>query len=301
MPQRTPAAATRQTPLSTDELAALAYEIRQRSLRMVYEAGMGHTGGDFSSAEIVTTLYFGGVLNVDPARPNDPHRDRFILSKGHSCGTLYTVLAYAGFFPKEELETFMQPHARLSGHPNRTYVPGVEANTGPLGHGLPIAVGAALAAQKAPAALPDKAAWRVFVLTGDGELQEGSNWEAGMAASQFGLDNLTLIVDRNGLQQGDRTERTVGLEPLAQRWRAFGWAVREVDGHDPAALLTVTGQLPFEPGKPNCIIARTHKGQGLATIRDQARSHHYVPKSREEYEAAVDLLTKAAPHKEVTP
>lgn len=296
MPQRTPAATTLQAPLAADELAALAYEIRQRSLRMVYEAGMGHTGGDFSSAEIVTTLYFGGVLNVDPAHPDAPHRDRFILSKGHSCGTLYTVLAYAGFFPKEELTTFMQPYARLSGHPNRTYLPGVEANTGPLGHGLPIAVGTALAAQRAESM---GAAWRVFVLTGDGELQEGSNWEAGMAAAQFGLDNLTLIVDRNGLQQGDRTERTVGLEPLAQRWRAFGWAVREVDGHDPAALLNLYGQLPFEPGKPNCIIARTHKGQGLATILDQARSHHYVPKTQQEYEEAAALLKAATPAKEV--
>jgi transketolase len=267
-----------------EALKEAAYEVRRRSLKMVYGAGMGHTGGDFSSADIVTTLYLGGVLNVDPAAPDDPERDRFILSKGHSCGTLYTVLARAGFFPEEELATFMQPHARLSGHPNRNYLPGVEANTGPLGHGLPIAVGAALAAQM------DHAGWRTFVLTGDGELQEGSNWEAAMAAAHYGLDNLTLIVDRNGLQQGDLTERTVALEPLSEKWAAFGWAVREVDGHDHAALLARFDQLPFEPGKPSCLIARTHKGQGVSFIQDQARSHHYVPKSDAELARALDEL-----------
>ena len=179
------------------ELHDLAYKIRQRSLRMVYTSGMGHTGGDFSAADIYTVLYFGDVLQIDPAQPDTPLRDRFFLSKGHSCGTLYTTLAFAGFFPEAELDTFMQPLSRLNGHPNRNYVPGIEANTGPLGHGLPIACGAALASKL------DGLMWRSFVLTGDGELQEGSNWEAAMAAAQFKLDNLALIVDRNMLQQGD--------------------------------------------------------------------------------------------------
>ena len=163
------------------------------------------------------------VLKVDPLHPRMPDRDRFIMSKGHCSAVLYATLAEAGFFPRERLAEYMKPLSMLNGHPDRNKVPGVEANTGPLGHGLPIGVGAAKAAKITGAA------WRTFVLTGDGELQEGSNWEAAMAAAQFRLDNLTVIVDRNRLQQGDETERTVGLEPLADRWRAFGWAV-EGDG-----------------------------------------------------------------------
>ena len=192
---------------------------------MVHAAKMGHPGGDLSAADILATLYFR-VLSVNPANPSDPARDRFILSKGHASAVLYATLAEKGFFPAEWLTTYMQPLSALNGHPDRNKVPGVEANTGPLGHGLPIAVGAALGGKM------DGATFRTFVLTGDGELQEGSNWEAAMAASQFRLDRLTVIVDRNGLQQGDRTEHTMGLEPLADRWRAFGWEVAEVDGHD---------------------------------------------------------------------
>jgi transketolase len=269
------------------QLHTLAYQIRQRSLRMVYTAGMGHTGGDFSAADIYTVLYFGGILKFDPAQPGDPERDRFILSKGHSCGTLYTALAFAGFFPEEELNTFMQPYSRLNGHPNRNYVPGIEANTGPLGHGLPIACGAALAAKL------DDQSWRVFVVTGDGELQEGSNWEAAMAAAQFKLDNLILIVDRNNLQQGDTTESTISLEPLVEKWRAFGWEVREVDGHNHADLLDLFNQLPLAKGKPNCLITHTHKGKGLTVIQDKARSHHYVPANEEELAQGLNELQEA--------
>ena len=259
-----------------EELNTLAYQIRQRSLRMVYTAGKGHTGGDFSAADIYTVLYFGGILNVDPSDPESPHRDRFFLSKGHACGTLYTTLAFAGYCPDGELDTFMQPLSRLNGHPNRNYVPGIEANTGPLGHGLPIACGAALAAKL------DGHLWRSFVLTGDGELQEGSNWEAAMAAAQFRLDNLVLIVDRNKLQQGDKTANTISLEPLCDKWRAFGWAVREIDGHNHAQLLDIFSQIPFVNAKPNCIIAHTHKGKGLTSIQDKPHSHHYVPANEDE-------------------
>ena len=250
-------------PVNVDSLREKANLIRRRDLVMIHEAGLGHTGGDLSSADILATLYFG-VLNVDPANPRAPDRDRFILSKGHGAGLLYTTLAYAGFMPMQDLCTFARPGSRLSGHPNRNEVPGVEANTGPLGHGLPIAVGVALAG------MMDRAAWRTFVLTGDGELQEGSNWEAAMAAAHFGLDHLTLIVDRNGIQQGGFTEETVRLEPLADKWRAFGWSVREVDGHDHAALLAAFQAVPFEPGKPNCVIAHTHKGQGVSFIARSA-------------------------------
>lgn len=273
---------------SPEQLRQLAYTIRKRSLRMVYAAGMGHTGGDFSAADIYTVLYFGGVLNVNPSQPQNPERDRFILSKGHACGTLYTTLAFADFFPEAWLDSFMQPLSRLNGHPNRNDVPGIEANTGPLGHGLPIACGAAMASKI------NHAPWRVFVMTGDGELQEGSNWEAAMAASQFQLDNLVLIIDRNQLQQGDRTESTVALEPLADKWRAFGWAVREVDGHHHADLLSTFNLVPFETGKPNCIIAHTHKGMGLPVIQDDPSSHHYVPSSEEALAQGLQALEDAS-------
>jgi transketolase len=177
----------------------------------------------------------------------------------------------------------MQPLSRLNGHPNHTKVPGVEANTGPLGHGLPIAVGAALGAEL------QGAAWRTFVLTGDGELQEGSNWEAAMAAAHFQLDRLTVIVDRNGLQQGARTEDTIALEPLADRWRAFGFAVAEVDGHDIPALIDVFGRVPLERRRPTCVIARTSKGRGVSFIEDRVEWHHRIPSDAELADALAEL------------
>lgn len=273
-------------PVELQMLREKANQIRQRNLIMIHEAGAGHTGGDLSAADILTTLYFGGVLNVDPQNPHAPDRDRFFMSKGHSSGLLYATLAFAGFFPEEELHTFMQPLSRLNGHPSNR-VPGVEANTGSLGHGLSMAVGTALAAKM------NNASWRSFVLTGDGELQAGSNWEAAMAATHHKLDNLILIVDRNGLQLGDWTENIVGLEPLAEKWRAFGWSVREVDGHDPAELLDTLQSVPFEAGKPNCVIAHTHKGQGVSFIKDLACWHHRVP-TDEELAAALEELGQAA-------
>jgi transketolase len=257
-----------------DRLKDLAADIRRRDLQMVHRARLGHIGGDLSATDILSALYFG-VLKVDPADPSWPERDRFILSKGHCAGALYATLAEAGFIDLEELSTYMQPMSRLGGHPDRTKMPGVETNTGPLGHGLPVAVGCALAAKM------DGAAWRTFVLTGDGELQEGSNWEAALSAAHYKLDNLTVIVDRNGLQQGDYTERTMHLDPLADKWAAFGWSVREVNGHDHAALLDVFEQLPFQWGKPNCIVAHTHKGQGVSFMRDRPGWHHRVPNDAE--------------------
>jgi len=271
--------------MSQDEVVELrrrSTRIRLRDLRMVYEAGLGHIGGEFSAIDILTTLYFG-VLRIDPRRPQDPDRDRFVLSKGHSAAALYVTLAEAGFFDPDELSTFQAPLSRLGGHPDRTKLPGVETNTGPLGHGLPVAVGIALSAKL------DRADRRTFVLTGDGELQEGSMWEAAMAAGHFGLDGLTVIVDRNGLQQGDRTESTMRLEPLADKWRAFGWHVREVDGHDHAQLLATLRSTPFEPGRPSCVIARTHKGHGVSFISDQVAWHHHVP-TPDEYQRAVAEL-----------
>ena len=260
----------------------MARRIRRHSLRIVHDARLGHPGGDMSSADILAALY-SGVLRIDPSNPSAPGRDRFIMSKGHCSAALYSTLAEAGFFPVERLGEYMKPLSMFNGHPDRNKVPGVEANTGPLGHGLPIAVGVAKAAKITGGG------WRAFVLTGDGELQEGSNWEAAMAASHFGLDNLTLIIDRNRLQQGDRTETTIALEPLAERWRAFGWAVREIDGHDMPELLQAFSEVPFQPGKPSCLIARTRKGRGVSFMEDRAEWHHRVPSDAELAAALAEL------------
>jgi transketolase len=246
-----------------------ARAIRMHALNMVFDARLGHPGGDMSVADILATLYFG-VLRVDPDAPRALDRDRLILSKGHASGALYATLAEAGFIPVEALSTYMKPMSALNGHPNRNYVPGVEANTGPLGHGLPIAIGVAIAGKL------DKADFRVFVITGDGELQEGSNWEAAMAAGHHKLANLTLIIDRNTLQQGARVAETNDLEPLADKWRAFGWDVVEADGHDPASLLDALARRA-DQSKPLCVIAHTIKGKGVSYMEDQVGWHHGVP------------------------
>jgi transketolase len=260
----------------------MAGAIRRDSLRMVYAARLGHPGGDLSAADILAALY-SSVLNIDPRNPRQPDRDRFILSKGHCSAALYATLAEAGFIPRDLLTDYMKPLSMLNGHPDRNKVPGVEANTGPLGHGLPIGVGTAKAAKITGAS------WRTFVLTGDGELQEGSNWEAAMAASQFQLDNLTVIVDRNRLQQGDKTEHTISLEPLAGRWRSFGWEVRELDGHDMDAVIETLRSVPFETGRPNCVIAHTHKGRGVSFMEDRVEWHHRVPTDAELATALAEL------------
>jgi transketolase len=257
--------------------------IRRRSFQMVFEARMGHPGGDMSSADILATLYFG-VLRYDPTKPNDPGRDRFVMSKGHCSGAFYSTLAAAGYFPVEELSTYMKPMSRLNGHPNRTYLPGVETNTGPLGHGLPVGVGIAAAGQM------DGADYRVFVLTGDGENQEGSIWEAAMTAAHRRLSNLTVIVDRNRLQQGARTEETAALEPLADKWRAFGWETIVADGHDVAKLLDILGAPIGSRTKPLCLIAETIKGKGVSFMEDNVAWHHGVP-NQEQFEQAMKELT----------
>jgi transketolase len=253
--------------------------IRRRSFRMVYEAQLGHPGGDFSSADLLAALYFG-VLRYDPKTPDDPGRDRFVMSKGHCTGAFYSVLAAAGFFPEDVLDTYMQPMSRLNGHPNRNYLPGVETNTGPLGHGLPVAVGIAIAGQL------DSAGYRTFVLTGDGEQQEGSNWEAALTAGHRKLENLTLIIDRNRLQQGARTEDTAGLDPLDDKWRAFGWHVEIVDGHDHGQIHSVLSAPAKGRGKPLCVIANTVKGKGVSFMHDNVAWHHGVP-NREQFEQAM--------------
>lgn len=269
-------------------VAEAARQIRIQDLKLVHYAGAGHIGGDFSAIDVLATLY-GGVLNVDPENPEDPERDRFILSKGHIAGALYTTLANFGFISVEELATFLKPLSNLSGHPNRNKVPGIEANTGPLGHGLPIAVGHALSAKL------DLSPRRTFVLTGDGELQEGSNWEAMMAASQHELDRLTVIVDRNHLQQGATVRETNDLDPLDQKAAAFGFAVVEVNGHDHGELLDVLSSVPFRPGRPTFVIAHTHKGHPISFMSNNVAWHHKVP-SEGQFEQALSELESANPN-----
>ena len=266
-------------------LADTARRIRLQDLALVYYAGAGHIGGDFSATDIVTALY-GAVLNVTPDRVDDPDRDRFVLSKGHVAGMYYTTLAAFGFLPVADLATFLAPDSKLNGHPNRLYVKGIEANTGPLGHGLPIAVGLA------KAAVLTGSPRRTYVLVGDGELQEGSNWEAMMAASQHKLERLTLIVDRNRLQQGATTADTNDLDPLADKLAAFGLAVREIDGHDHGQLLDALSAEPV-PGKPTGIIAHTHKGHPISYMSDNISWHHGVPNA-EQYALAVAELEALA-------
>ena len=205
------------------------------------------------------------------------------MSKGHCSSALYAALAATGFLKDEDLDTYMAPLSKLNGHPDKNKIPGVEANTGPLGHGMPIAVGCALGAKISGDS------WKTYVLVGDGELQEGSNWEAGMCATQYKLDNLVLIIDRNGLQQGDFTENTITMEPLAERWRSFGWDVREVDGHDMQALVECFESVPFTPGKPSCILAHTTKGKGVSFMENRPEWHHHVPTNDELGRAIAEL------------
>jgi transketolase len=263
-------------------LEDMARDVRRSIVTMISRAQLGHIGGDLSVTDILVTL-FGAVLAVDPLHPDAPGRDRFVLSKGHCAGALYATLARCGFFAASELETFMAPLSSLNGHPDRKKVPGVETNTGPLGHGFPVAVGIALAARL------QGESWRTFVVLGDGELQEGSNWEAAMTASHYGLGSLTAIVDRNRLQQGARTEETKQLEPLADKWRSFGWEVREADGHDHSALLEAFS--PSSAGKPVAVIAHTIKGKGVSFIEDRVEWHHKVPDAQQ-VEAALQELTR---------
>lgn len=272
--------------LKTDNSDAIvrakALWMRQQAMKMVYAKQLGHLGGDFSAIDVLATLYFG-VLRYDPARPDWADRDRFVMSKGHATGALYTALCAAGYFPQEWLDTYMGHHSKLNGHPNRQYLPGVETNTGPLGHGFPVALGIAIAGQIS------KADYRTYVLTGDGEQQEGSNWEAAMTAGHRKVKNLTLIIDRNRLQQGARTEDTAGLDPLDDKYRAFGWHVVEIDGHDYGQLLETLGAPVGAREKPLCVIANTIKGKGVSFMEDQAKWHHGVP-SAEQFEQAMKEL-----------
>ena len=278
--------------MATDrELARKSLQYRRRLLQAIKHAGAGHTGGSLSCVDILNVLY-NRVLRVSPATAADPGRDRYLQSKGHSVEALYTVLADRGFIPDAELDTLGRYRSRLVGHPTR-HVPGIEQNTGALGHGLAVGVGLALAGKL------DGAAYRVFVLLGDGELAEGSNWEAAMSAAHYRLDHLTAIVDRNSLQITGRTRDVLDSEPLEAKFAAFGWAVREVDGHDLAALNAALAT-PLAAGRPGAVLARTVKGRGVSFMEDNPRWHHAVPDD-DEYARALRELDAAIAALEGTP
>ncbi|MEU4820744.1 transketolase [Actinomadura sp. NPDC023710] len=244
------------------DLPAVAHRVREHIVRMCAGPEGGHLGGSMSLVEILTLLYFE-VMRVDPRRPAAVERDIFLLSKGHGAMCLYAVLAERGFFPVAELAEYSRPGSRLMGHPVRA-VPGVEMPTGSLGHGLALANGFAVADQGR----------RCFAVLGDGELQEGAVWEAAMASAALRLGNLTAVVDRNRLQITGPTEDAIGLEPLADRWRSFGWTVREVDGHDFGALREALAPGVTGEGPPVAVIARTVKGRGLPSLEAKTRSHY---------------------------
>lgn len=254
-----------QTP-DVPALAARAREFRKTILRMITQAGSGHPGGSLSAIDILTALYFHH-LRVDPTRPQWPDRDRFVLSKGHACPAWYVVLAARGFFDPSHLWTLRRIGSLLQGHPDMTRTPGVDISTGSLGMGFSAAIGMALAGKR------DGRPYRVYALLGDGECQEGAVWEGAMLAAHQGLDNLTAIVDRNGLQQTGPTEERVRLDPLADKWRAFGWDVQEIDGHDMAAVLGALARAGAVRGRPAAIVARTVKGKGVSFVEGVVGFH----------------------------
>lgn len=261
------------TPLDGDDaLVAKARMIRRETFDMIMSANEGHIGGSFSCVELLVALYYGGVLRFDPARPEWPQRDRFIVSKAHGSQSWWVILADLGFFPKTELARFLQDGGLLSGHVDNR-APGVEVVAGSLGHGLGIAAGMALGARK------NKEDWLIFALVGDGESQEGSIWEAAMFAAQQKLGNLIAITDRNYLGSEDLTEKTAGLEPLAGKWAAFGWEVRSVNGHSfPEILSALSDVRRRESDRPLMIIAETVKGKGISFLENRPQSHHTMPK-----------------------
>ncbi len=259
-----------------------ALNIRKNILRMIKADKAGHLGGALSSVEIMTALYFQ-IMKVDPKNPRWEQRDRFVLSAGHKCLALYSTLAEKGFFDKSLLDTYGSLKSIFPGHPDMHKVPGVESNTGALGHGLSIGGGMAMGLKMSGL----KA--RVYVLLGDGELAEGSNWEAAAAASHHGLDNLLAIIDRNGLQIGGRTTDVMSYEPLAERWGSFGWSVHEINGHNLKSLVEAISAIPFVEGKPSLIIADTIKSKGFSFAEDKANYHYWKATTEEIEQAEKDL------------
>jgi transketolase len=246
-----------------DALKVRARALREHILRSTTEAGSGHPSSSLSAVEVVTALYFGGFLDVDPKAPRKPDRDRFILSKGHAAPVLYAAMAEAGFFPVSELMTLRKLGSPLEGHPNMARLPGIEASTGSLGQGLSIGVGHALAARI------DGLKFHTYVLTGDGELGQGQVWEAAASAAKYRLDNLTCIVDRNHFQQTGAAEEVLNMDPIDGKFAAFGWHTQVIQGNDLAEVLTALDRARAVQGQPTCIVALTHKGQGIVPLLEK--------------------------------
>ncbi len=271
--------------MDVKQLALTAAKARLLGLEMVYRAASGHIGGSLSAMDVLTVLY-QNVLRVDPAQPQKPDRDRFVMSKGHCTPALYPTLALRGFFPVEELKQFRSIDGKMSGHAEMHHVKGVDMSTGSLGQGLSVAVGMALALRgQGP---------RVYAMMGDGEIEEGQIWEAAMAAAKFGLDNLCGIVDVNGLQIDGRTADVMPTEPLDKKWAAFGWHVIQVDGHDLAAVEDAFRQAAEVKGKPTVILARTVKGKGVSFMENNAGWHGKAPNTEQYEQARGELAAEIA-------
>lgn len=267
--------------VSADALRLQTEIVRKRLVEVVYKAKAGHIGGGLSSLNVLTTLYFR-VMNIDPLNPKMEDRDRFVMSKGHCVEALYSVLEARGFITPELVNTYGQFGSVLAGHPT-IEVPGIEVNSGALGHGLPIGVGMAIAAKM------DKKDYKTYVLMGDGEQGEGSIYEAAMAGSQYKLDNLVAIIDRNGLQISDTTENVMGLEPIAERWSAFGWDVQDINGNSIDEIIKAFDRIDYSNQKPHLIISRTTKGKGVSLMENILKWHHGVP-TQAEYEQAINEI-----------
>src|ERR1700748_1445717 len=267
--------------LTESDLQRKSVQYRKELLRLIKACGSGHTGGDLSCLDILNVLY-NRVLKVSPETFKSPERDYYVQSKGQCAEALSVVLGDRGFFPKKELETLNRSGSHYIGHPTRD-VFGVEQNTGALGHGLAVAVGIALAGKI------DRRDYRVYTLLGDGELAEGSNWEAAMMAAHYRLDNLVAIVDRNGLQITGSTQDVCQLAPLDEKFEAFGFAVQRCDGNDIGELLRALERVPFRPGKPSLVLARTRKGKGVSFMENVAKWHHGVPTDEEFSRAMAEL------------
>ncbi len=256
------------------ELNEIARELRCTSLRMIHKRQAGHPGGSLSAAEIMTVLYFK-VMKIDPNNPNWNERDRFLLSKGHASAMLYATLAKRGFFPEEDLQKWGELDCHLQGHPDRLKTPGVDMNSGILGHGVSIGVGLCLAARQ------KRKDFRVYTLLGDGECQAGLVWEGANAAAKYALTNLVAVVDHNAVQLDGFVEEVMPIEPLAEKWRSFGWDVLEVDGHDVDQLYQAFLQCIEAQKKPTVIIARTIKGKGVSFMENKAYWHGVAPSTEE--------------------
>lgn len=267
---------------SLQQISDFARSIRLHSLRMIERARSAHIGSSFSEADLIAVLY-SGVLRVDPNNPKWPERDRFILSKGHACAALYAALAERGFFPLSWLDDFYLDGGHLPGHATHAGVPGIEISTGSLGHGLPIACGMALGGK-----LKDQR-HRVFVMLSDGECDEGSNWEAALFASHHRLDNLIVIVDYNKIQSLGSVKEVLDLEPFTDKWRAFGWAVREIDGHNFDEITRALSEVPRKEGQPTCVIAHTIKGKGVSFMENKLLWHYRSPNNEEMAAALAEL------------